>query len=131
MTLWLIHKEKIHHHAKFMAWKTSGQPPPQRWSLSVATRHLPPLKFTKHPSRKAVSLDELRDAYGATLIREALADFFIELQHPDYSHRQVENEAAFWTAPFHTVAVFHKVKLHSWDEQGYTGILGISDSIHV
>ena len=131
MATWLIRKEKVHHHERFVAWKTAGQPPPQQWTLSVAARDFPRIKFTKYPTRRAVCLDELKDLYGATLIRESLANFFIKLQHPNYSRHQVETAADGWDAPFRTLAVYHKIRFHHWDEQGYTGVGGVSDCIHV
>ena len=65
------------------------------------------------------------------LIRESLANFFVKLQHPNYSRHQVETIADGWDAPFCMLAVYHKIKFHHWDEQGFTVVGGVLDCIHV
>ena len=130
MTAWVIRKEKIHQHTRFLMWRAAGKPPPHRWLLDAGIHKLPSLRLPKHPTRKAVTLDDLEDQYGATLIRTALAKFFVKLSHPQWSRHRIDDNANHWDAPFRTVAIYHKVKLHNWDEQGHTGVTGVSDSIH-
>jgi hypothetical protein len=131
MTMWLIRREKMHQHAEFLAWKVAGQPPPPEWALLLAARDRRHLQFTKHPTRKAVNLDELIDAYGAEFFREALAEYLLQLLNPDWSRHQVRGAAAHWDAPFRRMAVYHKIKMFQEDMDGFTGINGVSDSIHV
>jgi hypothetical protein len=131
MTTWLIRREKMHYHATFVSWKAAGRPLPDQWTLSAAARDRRRLQFTKHPTRKAVTFDELIEGYGADCFRQSLAEFMVQLRNPDWSRIRVQTTAAYWEAPFHRVAVYHKIKMLQQDTDGFTGVDGVLDSVHV
>lgn len=131
MTQWLERKEKIVRHAKFIRWRLHNNPsyqprPPQ---LSFDRTQM----MTKHPSAKAVSFQSLVSDYGATYFREALARYITQQNHSDefLSRRRLEDLAANVLLPFHSVAVFHKIKWLSVDAQGHGDPLVTVDSVHV
>ncbi|KAG1865320.1 hypothetical protein F4604DRAFT_1586176 [Suillus subluteus] len=133
MTRWLERKEKIVCHAKFIRWRlhdnTPHHPSPRPASLSFdRTRTL-----AKHPSAKAVSFQTLISDYGATYFREALARYIAQQNHLDesLSRSRLEALAANVHLPFHSVAVYHKIKWLSVDARGHGDPLITVDSVHV
>ncbi|KAG1746413.1 hypothetical protein EDB19DRAFT_1952622 [Suillus lakei] len=102
MTQWLKRKEKIIHHEKFI-------------------------------HARAVSFQHLISDYGATYFREALTQYVVQQNHLDkpLSHRRLEDLAANVLLPFHSVAVYHKIKWLSVDSRGHGDPLVMVDSVHV
>ncbi|KAG2365018.1 hypothetical protein BDR07DRAFT_1470591 [Suillus spraguei] len=122
MTRWLERKEKIVRHTKFIRC-------PRPASLSFdRTRTL-----AKHPSAKAVSFQTLISDYGATYFREALAQYVAQQNHLDesLSCSRLEALAANVHLPFHSVAVYHRIKWLSVDARGHRDPLITVDSVHV
>ncbi|KAG1771513.1 hypothetical protein EDD22DRAFT_947948 [Suillus occidentalis] len=113
MTQWLECKEKIPR-------------PPQ-----LSFDHTQTLM--KHPSAKAVSFRSLVSDYGATYFREALTRYIAQQNHSDesLSRRRLEDLAANVLLPFHSVAVYHKIKWLSVDARGHGDPLVTVDSVHV
>ncbi|KAG1763412.1 hypothetical protein EDD22DRAFT_979391 [Suillus occidentalis] len=109
MMQWLKHKEKIMRHAKFIHWRlhnnTPHHPHPQPASLSFDRTQT----LAKHPSAKAVPFRTLISDYGA---------MYFPL-------------AANVHLPFHSVAVYHKIKWLSVDARGHGDPLITVDSVHV
>ena len=75
--------------------------------------------------------DELIEDYGADCFRQSLAEFMVQLRNPDWSRIRVQNAAVFWEAPFRRVAVYHKIKMFQQDTDGFMGVDGVLDSVHV
>ncbi|KAG2345891.1 hypothetical protein BDR05DRAFT_1012129 [Suillus weaverae] len=131
MTQWLERKEKILRHDKFIEWRLHGNPfphHPRPPDLSYDCTQT----LTKHPSAKAVSIQRLISDYGATYFREALARYIAQQNHFDetLSHRRLEDLAASVLLPFHSVAVYHKIKWISIDARGHGDPLVTVDSVH-
>ncbi|KAG2050313.1 hypothetical protein BDR06DRAFT_1065146 [Suillus hirtellus] len=133
MTQWLERKEKIVRHAKFIHWRLHNDvphhPSPQPASLSFDRTQT----LAKHPSAKAVSFRTLISDYGATYFREALARYIVQQNHLDesLSRSRLEALAANVHLPFHSVAVYHKIKWLSVDTRGHGDPLATVDSVHV
>ncbi|KAG2054972.1 hypothetical protein BDR06DRAFT_989288 [Suillus hirtellus] len=133
MTQWLERKEKIVCHAKFIHWQLHNDvphhPSPRPASLSFDRTQT----LAKHPSAKTVSFHTLISDYGATYFREALARYIIQQNHLDESLSRscLEALAANVHLPFHSVAVYHKIKWLSVDTCGHGDPLATVDSVHV
>ncbi|KAG2085840.1 hypothetical protein BD769DRAFT_1374013 [Suillus cothurnatus] len=133
MTQWLECKEKIVRHAKFIHWRVHNNvphhPSPRPASLSFDRTQT----LAKHPSAKAVSFHTLISDYGATYFREALTHYIIQQNHLDesLSRSRLEALAANVHLPFHSVAVYHKIKWLSVDTRGHGDPLATVDSVHV
>ncbi|KAJ7705815.1 hypothetical protein B0H16DRAFT_1346020 [Mycena metata] len=133
MTLWLERKEKIFRHAKFIQWRLDGSPPP------AAVEPLPPgivyerrLKMTKHPTLKAVRINNLIADYGATQFRAALTRFIVQFTTPTLSHAEVDTKASTVALHFNRVPVYHRVKYVTEDPYTARGPEdSVVDSIHV
>lgn len=133
MTQWLERKEKIVRHAKFIHWRlhnnTPHHPRPRPASLSFDRTQT----LAKHPSAKAVPFRTLISDYGATYFREALARYIAQQNHlgESLSRTRLEALAANVHLPFHSVAVYHKIKWLSVDARGHGDPLVTVDSVHV
>ncbi|CDO69799.1 hypothetical protein BN946_scf184766.g44 [Trametes cinnabarina] len=153
MTVWLERREKIDRHAAYIRWCLRSvvptvqsspaalvpPPPPSRSrggrpyaGTSLARR--PRLEMTRHPSVKAVSFDDIVDAYGATYFRDALARFVIE--RCDFtsalSPAEIERKSAGVYFTFRKVPVFHRIKIWNDDPQDILSTLPqVGDNIHV
>ncbi|KAK7451302.1 hypothetical protein VKT23_012643 [Stygiomarasmius scandens] len=125
MTRWLERREKIIHHATYVAWRLAPQEYPEsdteqrigeRFDFPGARRSLTDLKcafmqkMTRYPTIKSVSLSKLQDTYGAKDFSMALARFIVQFRHPDYTAIQVDEYAKFVVLPFRTLPVWHRVK---------------------
>ena len=130
MTLWLERREKIYRHEIFLAWRLDDSPPAAQWQAAPLLHHRR-IQMTKHPSRKKVSLKQLETDYGATGIRDALAEYFVQLQNPNLSRRQFQDAINDWHLPFQHVAVYHTIKFWVRDDQGFSGRTEVLDSVHV
>ncbi|KAH8101620.1 hypothetical protein BXZ70DRAFT_1019531, partial [Cristinia sonorae] len=117
MTLWLERKEKMFRHTKYVEWCLAGRPP---LATSLLVDDIPPerIKMTKHPSKSMVVFDKLISDYGATFIREALARYIVQQNHPEYTAREVEDMSDFGL-PFRGLPVYHKAKFWLGDSQNY------------
>ncbi|KAJ7058983.1 hypothetical protein C8F01DRAFT_990238 [Mycena amicta] len=127
MTLWLERKEKILSHAKLFPddWRRSnmlGGPP--------IVLH-PRIQMTKFPSVVSVRLDTLADKYGADLFREAFTRYVVTFNNPQFTTRQVQDEAAQLILPFRSVSAFHKVKFWNEDPFGRSSTPDVHNVIHV
>ena len=106
MTTWLERKEKIQRHDDYVQWRLAGSPS----FISATTTPSSPIHMTHYPTRKAVSLDEIEQAYQAPFIRDAIARYIIQFNNPDYSNARVEQLAANVDSPVTHLPVYHKVK---------------------
>ncbi|KAG1747466.1 hypothetical protein EDB19DRAFT_1894049 [Suillus lakei] len=124
-------KEKIVHHEKFIRWQLHDTPShhPRPPDLSFDRTQT----LTKHPSARAVSFQCLISDYSATYFHEALTRYVAQQNHLDelLSHRRLKDLAANVLLPFHSVAVYHKIKWLSVDSQGHGDPLVTVDSVHV
>ncbi|KAI1785623.1 hypothetical protein LXA43DRAFT_1114924, partial [Ganoderma leucocontextum] len=137
MTKWLERREKLLHHSNYVLWRLQqAEIGPATLSAHQCNRWEPPdlasplyIKMTKHPTRKAVPLDEIisRSHYGATFFIPAFARFVVQHISPALSLRQIEDRARFFRFPFSSLPVYHRIKF--WNE----AIFGTEtlDSIHV
>jgi hypothetical protein len=131
MVIWLERREKILRHAYHVKWRlaqTSGfDPPIDTWQppgLNLdCVRHL-----SKHPTVYAVSFVDLKEKYGASLFRTALARFVALANEPHLSSAQLERR--IWTVqiPFQKIAVWHRLKFLRADP--FTKITSTVDSVH-
>ncbi|KAG1749474.1 hypothetical protein EDB19DRAFT_1893531 [Suillus lakei] len=132
MTQWLKRKEKIVHHAKFIHWRlhnnTPHHPNPRPASLSFDRTQT----LAKHLSAKAVPFRTLISDYGAMYFCEALARYIAQQNHLGESLPRscLEALAANVHLPFHSVAVYHKIKWLSVDARGHGDPLVTVDSVH-
>ena len=129
MTTWLGRREKLQQH---VALVRSHQELDQQCGPSVRTIGPPQstnrsLKMTLHPSIKAVSFDDIHELYGAIQFQDTLAEFIACVNHPGISGHALNARAVNTLIPFHSVAVFHKVKFVSNDVESTK----IVDAIHV
>ncbi|KAF8958080.1 hypothetical protein BDZ97DRAFT_1906593 [Flammula alnicola] len=132
MTLWLERREKILQHDKFIRRRVNTA---SQINLIKPLPSLIPLRhqiMTKNPSARAVSLDDLRQKYGATDFVPALSRFIAQYQHPTYSKTHIERIAATLHIPFSMVLVFHRLKFWSHDVYAADPLAkNIVDSLHV
>ncbi|KAF8953517.1 hypothetical protein BDZ97DRAFT_1679377 [Flammula alnicola] len=132
MTLWLERREKILQHDKFIRRRVNTA---SQINLIKPLPSLIPLRhqiMTKNPSARAVSLDDLRQKYGATDFVSALSRFIAQYQHPTYSKTHIEHIAVTLHIPFSTVPVFHRLKFWSHDVYAADPLAkNIVDSLHV
>lgn len=137
MTKWLERREKILYHSNYVAWRIQ-QPvigPPTVATHSVIRWQPPDMacslhhKMTRHPTRKAVSIEEITSptGYGAVNFVAAFARFVVQYNNPTLSPRQVEELAADVHLPFRTLPVFHRIKFWNQAVHGKDTL----DSIHV
>lgn len=131
MTTWILRREKILYHERYVKWKRDG-------NLEEAVRAVPvlvrkyELKMTKHPTLKAVTLTNVVEKYGATYFRDALARYITGLRFPNASAREVERRAGAVSMPFRSLPVFHTIKFTSTDFYALDGPSdSVVDSVHV
>ena len=86
--------------------------------------------MTLHPSRKSVSLDELERSYQAPFIRDAIARYIAEFNHPNYSAKRIEQIAENMDSPVTHLPVYHKVKLWLGSKQHHRLMANEFDTIH-
>ncbi|KAJ3007938.1 hypothetical protein NUW54_g3348 [Trametes sanguinea] len=79
----------------------------------------PRIRMSRHPSVKAVSLDDVFSKYGATYFRDALARFVAALNDPSLSENQVELASGGVYLPFNKVPVYHKIRFALKDIDGF------------
>ncbi|KAG2108065.1 uncharacterized protein F5147DRAFT_761177 [Suillus discolor] len=130
MTLWLERQEKILRHASYVHWRLAGDPLPQS-RLPPDMQYAREYKMTKHPSVKAATIDSLRDDYGASFFRAALARYIVLHTRPDATTRaQVEHAAGHVYIPFASLPIFHKVRYNAVDSAGHKDESVTIDSVH-
>ncbi|KAI0749087.1 hypothetical protein C8Q74DRAFT_1212299 [Fomes fomentarius] len=129
MTKWLIRKEKIQRHAKYIEWRLRQD---HEVSQTPLTRPTPGTLITRHPSVKAVKLADVSALYGATFFRDALARFAVSLDQPHLTPAEVEYTSGSIYLNFSTILVYHRVKFSVHDPHAYSSSDAISrDAIHV
>jgi hypothetical protein len=131
MATWLERKEKIYRHKQYIKWKESGSPvsvPQIEWQppgLELDRR----LHMTKHPSVRAVLVEQLVEDYGATYFRPALARFVALANDPTLSRAQLEERLWHIRMPFQKLPVWHRIKYLREDPASKSTMT--ADSIHV
>ncbi|TBU36604.1 hypothetical protein BD309DRAFT_995537 [Dichomitus squalens] len=121
MTVWLERKEKILRHGQYIEWRLEQlHTGPATPSLQTADILSAPLRIQmlRHPSAKAVKLDDLSKSYGATYFHDALARFVVKFNKPTLTRSEVEHESAGIFFPFRAVPTFHKIKFALPDPDG-------------
>lgn len=135
MTDWLDRREKILLHAKFIRRRQEASDPAYKPVMLPPASLIPrrSMHMTKHPSLAAVSLDKIRQKYGAYNIKPALARFIVQYQHPEFTEkRQIERLASSFHLPLVKLAVYHRIKFVSHDVQALDPLAKhVVDSIHV
>ena len=137
MTKWLERREKMLHHSNYVLWRLQqAEIGPATLSAHQSVRWEPPdlacplhIKMMKHPSRKAVRLEEIvsRSYYGATFFLPAFARFVVQHNNPHLTLRQVEDHARYFHLPFSSLPVYHRIKFWNPNIFGPETL----DSIHV
>ncbi|KAH9008739.1 hypothetical protein EDB85DRAFT_2163908 [Lactarius pseudohatsudake] len=85
MTTWLERQEAMHQHAAFIEWCNCGHS-----ALSTPLTY-PRLNLklhpflTIHPSEKGITFGALFNRYGAIDFQDALADFIVQHNYPEFS----------------------------------------------
>jgi hypothetical protein len=88
--------------------------------------------MTKHPTHRAVPLDNIHNKYSAIHFIPALSHFIALYQNPEYSKAQVETASHSIHIPFNKLSVFHRIKFVSYDLYALNPLDEvIVDSIHV
>ena len=122
MTVWVERKEKILKHEKYIAWCLSDEHSISN-SDSVQPQaeasQMPTLKMTKHPSKKAVTFDVLKEEYHATMFDQALVHYILKQQNPDFSYSRIENMIPYFSLPFDGVSVYHKARFWLGSQENY------------
>ncbi|KIJ13120.1 hypothetical protein PAXINDRAFT_136381 [Paxillus involutus ATCC 200175] len=137
MTMWLERKEKMLYHANFISWRLRLRHPMNNQNQEhVVALKLPDLSYTreykvaKHPSARGVTLKQLEDDYGASYFSAALAHFAVQVSKPGLTARQLEDAAGDIIIPFHSLAVYHKVRFNMVDGSGHKDVATTVDAIH-
>lgn len=130
MTAWLERREKIFQYERFIRQKSHPHQIPPTPTLDIVYQR--PLKMTKHPSRKGVTLAQLSSHYGAVDFQDALAQFVAQLQDPQLRGTRLQRAASNIQIPFNTVHVYHRIKFIEVDPYAVGGPReSVVDSIHV
>jgi hypothetical protein len=115
MTHWLERREKVHQFQKFISWRVDVAP--NQGAQHIQQDHKYPrlleqrqLKMPKHPTAKAVTIDEIKDAYGAQYFREAFARFVVATLFPALTAHQAEQKARGILLPTRSFPVYHTMK---------------------
>lgn len=128
MTLWLDLKEKMIKHQ--IKWRLTRSPPHYFTQGNVS--QLPPrIIMTKHPSRKSVMFDEIKEDYDAKFIEEALSYYIIKFKNPHLSEQQIERKLANLSLPFLGLPVYHRIKLNLGHEEHHRIQSNKRGSIHL
>ena len=92
----------------------------------------PRIQMTQHPSVKSVKFPDIVSTYGATFFRDALSQYVVERNNPEFTRHQVEQHASKIYFNFFAVPIFHKIKIHISDSEG-RGLqdTGVDDVVHV
>ena len=114
MTVWIERKEKVLKHEAYISWCLAEKP-----SVISITQFEPPppLKMTKHPTKKAVSFDIIHENYQASMFRHALSHYVLKQQNPTLSYNQIENMIEYFHLHFDTVSVYHKARFWLGDRE--------------
>ena len=129
MTTWLERREKVQHHHLFVNWRLAGQPTMSSNDPIQNPLHVH-IKMTKHPSRKAVTLDALTLEYGAIDFADALADFVIHHNNPELPAAAARRAANNLLIPIQKVSVFHKMKFWIHDALKRQDKADFLDTVH-
>ncbi|KAJ7604990.1 hypothetical protein FB45DRAFT_1149638 [Roridomyces roridus] len=135
MTAWLERKEKVFRHETYIQWRVDGCPAP----TASASDHLDAgivyerqLLMAKNPTVKSARIAQIHIAYGASLFRDALAQFITHLAHPTFSATEVRANASQLHLPFGSVQVFHRIKFTTPDPYSAADkIDSVVDSVHI
>ncbi|KAF8867851.1 hypothetical protein BD779DRAFT_1463451, partial [Infundibulicybe gibba] len=132
MTLWLVRKEKMARHNKYIQWRLDGCPAPPivNWTPPGLDMERS-LKMTKFPTVRTAPIDRLEKQYGAVHFRAALARFIVLTNHGNQhlTRGQLEDQAYHLLIPFQHVPVWHNIKFLRKDP--LTGKTTTADIIHV
>ncbi|KAI0040234.1 hypothetical protein FA95DRAFT_1503142 [Auriscalpium vulgare] len=129
MTTWLIRKEKIYRHERFIQWRIDGEPEIGGLEPAAIPRNLR-LKLTKRPTAKFVSFANASMHYGADQLKARFAEYVISWHNPNMHTRQVRDVAKTFVHQFEGVAAYHKVKFWHEDAQGRDEAPQTLDSVH-
>lgn len=137
MTSWLDRRERLMLHEKFIQRRLKHQ-----MTHTIPTHHtrtlLPSLVYrreqhmAKHPTKRGVSLSEIKQLYHATHFEAALARFITQYQNPGFTVTQVRQAATDFNLPPYRFPVYHRLKFVARDpfhlDPNKTSVV---DSIHV
>ncbi|KDQ20398.1 hypothetical protein BOTBODRAFT_100224 [Botryobasidium botryosum FD-172 SS1] len=111
MARWLMRKEKVSKHQKFIDWRLNKPP-----TISFHVLRIAPIvvsfdmKLAQTPSARRVSFASLASDYGAADFHLALSRFVLRHRFPTLNTAQINRLAASFILPLQHVAVFHKVR---------------------
>ncbi|KAI0072632.1 hypothetical protein K474DRAFT_1726506 [Panus rudis PR-1116 ss-1] len=131
MTLWLERQEKIVRHDRFIQWRLAGCPPILSTHNQPVPPPLQPLKMTKHPSLRGVTILALQEKYGAVDFVPALCHFIAFYNHTGLSHAALRREAARIQLPFIRLPVYHRARFWRPDFSHFRSNMESYDVIHV
>ncbi|KAL7284381.1 hypothetical protein ACG7TL_001671 [Trametes sanguinea] len=92
---------------------------------SALPGHLMRIKIARNPSVKALSFENAARAYGASLLRDALAHFVDQYCHPHFTPMEIRREASSLYLCFETFSAYHRMKFTLVDAQD----LGIMEDV--
>lgn len=134
MTAWLDRREKIMLHAKFIHRRLTASDALQV-SVQLPIPSLIPhrsLTMARHPTLLGVSLEAIRQKYGAKHFTAALSRFIVQYQHPTYTKNQIEVASETLHLPLTKISVYHRIKFMSHDVHSLDPLAEhVVDSIHV
>ncbi len=129
MTMWLLRKEKVNQHDKYIRWRLAGSPPIA--GLNPLKPILPThLKMTKFPSVKSAHFDTIIAAYHAMWFHKALARYIEHHNSPTLTRRQLEAAASEYEFNFQTVRIYHHAKIWGSDFARYRHSANEYDVVH-
>ena len=112
MTTWMEHNEKIIQQERLIAWRCSPDcHGPEHLQLPVLWQGRY-VTMAKLPSHHAVAIDSIVNDYGATYIQDALVQFIVQLNLPNLTHAQVEQQSLYTYLPFLMLPVYRQIKFH-------------------
>jgi len=141
MTAWLDRRERIMLHSKFIRRRSELRPQtnnvPQS-PMRPVTTILPSLVYrrehymAKHPTKKGVTLNTIKDTYHAKFFDGALARFVAQYQNPTFTVAQVQQAATSVHVPAYRFPVYHRLKFVMHDPYKLNlDEASVVDSIHV
>ncbi|KAI0040188.1 hypothetical protein FA95DRAFT_1585098 [Auriscalpium vulgare] len=116
MTKWLVRREQILRHSKFVQWRVEHLP----GQAVIAPAPAAPrarIHIARNPSDTSVTFAQLAHRHGTENFEYALACYILAVRNPGHSSIQIANLADGLKLPFRTVATYNNIKFWLADPQ--------------